>query len=220
MKRRHYFLLLFVAIVAMAFYTEVDNSVTSEDKEALTKLGRLENTSHLNNVEKAAVLIDQMKILIRQDYAIPKRNPREPSDLLRFRTGRGKDWARTAYKLFRLHNIPVRQISLYQMENGFFEWLKPGLPSMAALEIQHDGTWIFVEPLSGWMSIKKNGEYGSTADLNDQDIQWKDALGQRLHQFRKKPFRKVYGLYSRHGQFYPPYLPFPDFNWQQFKLNF
>jgi hypothetical protein len=29
----------------------------------------------------------------------------------------------------------------------------------------------------------------------------------------------VYGLYSRHGGFYPPFVPLPDFDWAQLHHN-
>ena len=28
------------------------------------------------------------------------------------------------------------------------------------------------------------------------------------------PFTFVFGLYSRHGQYFPPFMPFPDVNWR------
>lgn len=35
----------------------------------------------------------------------------------------------------------------------------------------------------------------------------------------KRPSVHIRGLYSRHGHFYPPYTPVPDFNVQQLLSN-
>lgn len=209
--------LIFVVFVAM---NEVSMELTEADREALDKFGRLTNVDHLNNVEKAMVLIEQMEILIRRDYAIPKRQTREPADLIRYRTGGGYDWGRTAYKFFSMHNIPCRIVSLYQTEGGLLSLLRPGISSYAGLEILHEEKWVFIDPFRVWAAEKEDGAYGSASDLNDRGIQWKSPLPQELHEFRKEKLLPVYGLLSRHGQFYPPYSPVPDYNWSEFKANF
>ncbi len=33
------------------------------------------------------------------------------------------------------------------------------------------------------------------------------------------PFVYIYGLYSRHGRFYPPYIRFPNVNWRELTYN-
>ena len=35
-----------------------------------------------------------------------------------------------------------------------------------------------------------------------------------------RPFTYLFGLYSRHGRFYPPYTPVPDLDWGQLGYNF
>lgn len=209
--------LIFVVFVAM---NEVSMEVTEADRKALSKFGRLDNVDHLANVEKAMVLLDQMEVLIRRDYAIPKRQTREPADLIRYRTGGGYDWSRTAYKFFSMHDIPCRIVSLYQTEGGLLSLMKPRIASYAGIEVMQDDTWVFIDPFRVWVAEKADGSYGGAGELNDRSVRWKDPLPQILHEFRKEKLLPVYGLLSRHGQFYPPYSPVPDYNWSEFKTNF
>jgi len=46
--------------------------------------------------------------------------------------------------------------------------------------------------------------------------QGKLYLNNDVEDILKKPFIIIYGLSSRHGNFYPPYVPFPEFNIGEF----
>jgi hypothetical protein len=218
--RKIIWVILGIASVFILIYHDIPNDVTPEDRAALKKFGQLSNTGHLEPVELAEVLIDQMQILIRKDYAIPKRQSREPGDLIRFRTGAGYDWSRTAMKFFKAKGIQCRQVSLYQYEGSLIGLFKPGLLSYPGVEIMAEGKWVFVDPIGNWVARKKDGSYGTVDELGDRSIKWENALDQDLYEFTKKAYRPVYGLYSRHGLFYPPYSPIPDFNFKEFKANF
>lgn len=47
-------------------------------------------------------------------------------------------------------------------------------------------------------------------------IQWHKGPPTNIYE---QPFTFVYGLYSRHGQFYPPYNFVPDINCGEFVKN-
>jgi len=219
MKKWLWLLALILFIVFM-FFHDVSNEVTAEDKVALSKMGYLENVDHLTNVEKALVLVDQMQVLIRKDFAIPKRYEREPIDLLRFRTGATYDWARSACKFFKIHNIPARQVSLYQTDGSMWSIFNPSIEWWSSVEVYQDGVWGLVDPFSSWTTLDEDGVFHPTSDINDKTIKWKSKKGQVFHKFQKVHLKPVYGILSRHGQYYPPFTPIPDFNFADFKLNF
>ena len=41
----------------------------------------------------------------------------------------------------------------------------------------------------------------------------------KLPEIYSAPFTWVYGFYSRHGRFYPPYNAVPDVNWGELAQN-
>jgi hypothetical protein len=51
------------------------------------------------------------------------------------------------------------------------------------------------------------------------DRQWSGAVKAPLPEIYGAPFTWVYGLYSRHGRFYPPYNPIPDLNGAELAQN-
>lgn len=213
-------LLAAVLFALFLIYHNVSGEVTDQDRLALSKMGSLQNVDHLTDVEKALVLVDQMQVLIRKDFAIPKRNEREPIDLLRYRTGATYDWARSACKFFKIHQIRARQVSLYQTDGGLMSVFNPSIEWWASVEVFQDGVWGLVDPFSGWTTLDADGVFHPTEDINDKTIKWKDNKGPLLHDFQKQRLFPVYGILSRHGQYYPPYSPFPDYNFQDLKLNF
>jgi hypothetical protein len=66
------------------------------------------------------------------------------------------------------------------------------------------------QPIS-MMEIKK--------DALKHQIEWDDRYYSHMHEIYKQPLTFVYGLYSRHGKFYPPFNFVPDINWPEFVGN-
>jgi hypothetical protein len=56
-------------------------------------------------------------------------------------------------------------------------------------------------------------------ELPPTDRSWSKSVEEKPNELLTNPFIYVIGLYSRHGFFYPPYLPFPDVNVLQLKAN-
>ena len=46
--------------------------------------------------------------------------------------------------------------------------------------------------------------------------EWSSKNHVAMNGLFSKPFVYLPGLYSRHGQFYPPFTPIPDVNWRDF----
>ena len=210
-----------VVLGVLLYFHDVPTDLTDKDKESLAFFGRLNNTSHLNHAELSTTLIDQMQILIRKDYGIPKGKPREPQDLVRFRTGKCYDWCRTAYKFFKFHDIPVRYVSLYGINDNLFNLLKPGIASHCGLEIELDEQWVYVDPFYNWIAQDAHGHYLGVHDLlsRESGIIFQ-SIPEELKAIVDQNAIAIYGLYSRHGRFYPPYSVIPDFSYNELKLNF
>lgn len=67
-----------------------------------------------------------------------------------------------------------------------------------------------------WLGLANNGKPIDLQDLAEMDQ--RKLVGSPDEIF-DQPFTWVYGLYSRHGRFYAPYLPVPDVNWSELAHN-
>ena len=59
----------------------------------------------------------------------------------------------------------------------------------------------------------------SNAD-NGRFVKWKGIYNDNFNELFAGEFIFVFGLYSRHGNFYPPYNYVPDINWKELIQNF
>ena len=93
--------------------------------------------------------------------------------------------------------------------------------------------WLVIDSNFPWIALDVNNNPLSIKNIqqsldNSVDIDWKksplDVVGGNTSKYVKsiiytKPFVAVYGLYSRHGRFYPPYNLIPDINYGEFIQN-
>jgi hypothetical protein len=77
---------------------------------------------------------------------------------------------------------------------------------------------------NGFLSIDTNGKVWHLNELVGQpmpsSIHWQLPLLGEPNEFWSWQFQVVYGLYSRHGMFFAPFLPVPDFNLGELLENF
>ena len=120
-------------------------------------------------------------------------------------------------------NIPSRHVFLALVEsNSIF---KRGLLSHALTEVNINGNWFLIESLYSHVYKNKSGELVSAmyikenfGDVNFPDFNHVDA---ELYSYiARGDFKVYYGIYSRHGGFFPPYhIPF-NINYKQILFNF
>ena len=155
--------------------------------------------------------------------AIPRGQPREPADLLRAGRGLCYDRVRTMEKGFREAGFDVRHAALYSTEGGWLGWLclfRPGVPSHAVAEVRTSRGWLVVDPNHAWVSLDSDGLPLGLRELRAAAGEGRNVCEQPPPEpILRSPFFYVYGLYSRHGGFYPPYTPFPDVNLPELTLN-
>jgi hypothetical protein len=77
---------------------------------------------------------------------------------------------------------------------------------------------MLVDSNSTWLGLTKRG---SPVDLRELDEMDRTRLAAPApNPVLGGHFTWVYGLYSRHGRFYPPYDPIPDVNFNELMENF
>jgi hypothetical protein len=99
--------------------------------------------------------------------------------------------------------------------------LTPGGFSHAISEVLTSRGWLVVDSNAIWFSLDKNDRPIPLEDLwfgleNSKPVEWKNEAPSFLY---NEPFIFVYGLYSRHGKFYPPYNFVQDIHIGEFIQN-
>lgn len=228
--------IVFILFIATINYNAVDNSLTEEDLQYIPKFlvgleppgKNLTYSDELNlirlvlraviNIAPSGKLGDGIRY-----GGIPFNEEREPRDLFLKKGGACFDRSRTLEKIFRYYGFETRHISLYTKYNrsATITLLTPGAPSHSLLEVLTREGWLIVDSNIPWISINKSGHPVSIDDIwsgieNNVPIGW--GSEPPWWQYRV-PFTFVYGLYSRHGRFYPPYNFVPDINVSEFFQN-
>lgn len=179
-----------------------------------------------------------------QHTEIPHQAFGDVSNYFINRKGMCYDRAVLLEKFFSYYQFPFRHIYVYFGRNGekpsFFDFFKRRLSSHALLEVKTGKGWLTVGTNANWMGVSKGGQLLTIADIR------KEAISAHLD--LKKPggtigitpfwksgddFRFVYGVYSRHGDFFnhssrnvslssivPGFHILPDYNLKMFLCNF
>jgi hypothetical protein len=79
---------------------------------------------------------------------------------------------------------------------------------------------MIVDSRTRWAGLTADGRPLDLGAVRKKaDRQWSRAVKAPLPEIYGAPFTWVYGLYSRHGRFYPPYNPIPDVSWGELAQN-
>jgi transglutaminase-like putative cysteine protease len=163
-----------------------------------------------------------------ENNGIPRKETREPADLIAANAGLCYDRSRTIEKTLRLMGYEARHISIYKIaDNSVLKTLlTPMASSHAITEVLTDKGWLVVDSNRRWISTDKNGKPVSIkhmrqiAQSSTEDFWLPENADEQRPKIYDSPFIALLGLYSRHGEFYPPMTPMPDINWAEFLQNF
>ena len=158
------------------------------------------------------------------DQGIPYNTDREPKDLFQAGFGLCYDRSRAIEKILFYGGFKTRHVAIYSKEgtgSAIRSILTPGVPSHAVTEVKTRSGWLVVDSNQRWVSLDCNRMPVSIGEINNnfKDICWDPNFVPVMNSIYSQDFVYVYGLYSRHGRFYPPYDFFPDINWGEFLNN-
>ena len=232
--------LLFLALscvgLLVLFIHKVDTNITSADRAALQSMFDKGDYT-ISDLSDTGLFEEQVKaIRAVQDSVlnasptlkkIPVKQEREPADLLEEGHGQCSDRARAIEKALLMLDYNVRYASLFSRDKTFIPpetmAIDSGndLRSHAVVEVETEKGWLIVDTNTRWISLTSSGQPVSLAELHDRagntSYNWDSGNKGEIYWLMKRPFSYVYGLYSRHGMFYPPYTPYiPDINYKQF----
>lgn len=224
-----YILLSLIIIFTVLYLSRVDNKLTNEDEKYinyfLTDIKVLSKNKTFQD-EVSFIKAVQNSVL-KNSYKsidIPKYSTREPKDVFILKTGQCFDRSRVIEKILRFSGFKTRHVSMYskvKVASSINILLTPGVESHAITEVLTLKGWLIVEPNERWISVDEKYNILSIYDIFSQleknnKIKWKNEPPLIYN----KQFTYVYGLYSRHGQFYPPYNFIPDIEWNELMYNF
>lgn len=213
-----------IILIGWASINQVDIQLTEEDREAVSFLLR-----HMGLSPGHATYDEQLKTIRAVqsgvlaiapiNEGIPLGEAREPKDLLAAGRGLCYDRSRTIEKVLRALGFEVRHVSIYSAAErpAILAMFIPSTPSHAVSEVRTEKGWIVVDSNAPWVSIDKTGNPVSLSTIRRSvserlAINWETPPPSEIY---IKPFVFVCGLYSRHGQFYPPYNRWPDLNYRE-----
>jgi hypothetical protein len=230
--RKKWYLFSLLLILTVYFHS-VDRNITSED-EIYIKLF-LENCDDC--VTKPLCYEDEIKQInkidsiiiakISHDSPIAMGQRREPKDVYLAGHGYCYDRSRVLEKIFIYLGYEVRHVALFQRnpnQNAIRTLLGKTLNSHSISEVMTQKGWVVVGSNKNWMSVDKNNQCYSmkmlTENLKNRNIpSWKVSLPSEYDKFYKEECYPIYGVYSRHGKFYPPYTSIPDYNLRELFYN-
>jgi len=213
--------LLATAAVTLAYYHQVDNRLRPADRVAIAAYFAAVGYSPPASLESYALQLAYIRAVQQAvlhcatgNDGIPQGFPREPADLLRRGSGLCYDRSRVIEKMLRFGGLQTRHCALYHRAAGasaLQTLIDPHSDSHAVTEVRTSAGWLVVDSNEAWLSLDCGGRPQPIAAVHT----WQRPLPA----FYRQPFVCVYGLYSRHGRFYPPYNAVPDLHWPELLAN-
>ena len=231
--------LLVLGVVAVIALGAVSTELTPDDMAYAERI--LREAGHGELVDRAvpAAFEDQVRaILAVQDAmlslapknrGIPFDQPREPRDLYAARSGLCYDRSRAIEKILSHLGFEVRHAAVYSLgEAGspLISLLTPRTDSHAVTEVKTSRGWLLIDSNRRWIGLTRSGELVDLGKLRKMEPDrktsrktWDKRIKSKMSRILASPYTYIYGLYSRHGRFYPPYTPVPDVAWSQIPYN-
>ncbi len=216
-----------LAFVVVNFFLAVLTNVSvtptdSDDAVFRTVLG-LEKPQIPMSYEQELHLIKSLQALVLKrapgDIPIPEYADREPKDLLKAESGMCFDRSRTLDKILLWHGFETRHLYILfakhpvtGLQLPFWQALVTrGTDSHAVTEVKTSRGWLVVDSNSLWISVAADD-----APVDGSHIFAQANRFASMPEYWNQPYWAIRGLYSRRGQFYRPFLPYPQMNWFDF----
>lgn len=218
------------AFLCFLAYNDIPSDISEADKAIAGQLlgGEWGNFNRPATYDEEIALVlaaqDAVLRIAPIDEGLPLGQPRELSQLMQAGRGLCYDRSRAIETILRLHGMKTRHAAVYSTAETDF-WLRslltPGTASHAVSEVETQKGWLVVDSNARWISLTPQNMPLAMSELRERHTgAWSHLARKPINRIFTAPFTWVYGLYSRHGKFYPPYLPIPDIEWSEMIDNF
>jgi hypothetical protein len=217
-RRKALIAIVTAAILLVGWWaTSVDDSITEQDREAIGALVRgcsLDSTTNITFVRSVQLCV-LARVVQRE---LPPGSLHEPQYVIRAGGGECYDRARIIEKTLRINGLRTRHVAQYDLDTvGLLGLVRRGTPSHAALDVFIDGKWMSVGTVNAFLGLTSGGELVPTSLVSRlKSPTWKYEAPPAITAAKNVT---IYGLWSRHGRFFPPFVPAPDIAWREFASN-
>ncbi|MDQ3145316.1 MAG: hypothetical protein M3Q57_10640 [Pseudomonadota bacterium] len=217
-----------VGAVAFAGAHEVSLAISPADAAIVDRLALppVRPTPARGVREEIAVILavqDHILSAAPINRGIPEGRPRELPDLIRIGYGLCFDRSRAIETVLRARGFETRHAAIYstaETGSALESFATPRTESHAVTEVKTAAGWLLVDSNQRWIGLTADGRPIDLIELRQSNnLQWHPMVKDALPYIYTRPFTWAYGLYSRHGRFYPPYNAVPDVNWSELMHN-
>ena len=194
-------------LALVLWWHSVPTDVTVEDRFAIRQIWAPTFEAEVDLIQRVQQLVFDASPI---HGGIANGQSREPADLITERRGLCYDRSRAIEKTLKSVGFQTRHVSMYESSIAL---VVPGYRSHALSEARTSRGWMLVDSMKPWLGLDASGAPISAKRLAQAKTppDWEMPLTPDVVH--------VYGLFSRHGGFYPPFTPFPDVNWRQLMMN-
>ena len=223
-KLSTWLIIAFVVLnVLIGVVSNVSTSVSDSDEAVFHSILGLKKPQGALSYEQEIELIKSAQALVLKKAPvgepIDEYSDRESENLFQKKVGcvmtaqelmtRIFSWygfgSRHLYILYPEHPVTGEKLSFLR---AFFT---KGTNSHAVTEIKTSRGWLVVDSNSLWMSVVADG-----SPVDADHIYMQANRFASIPVYWNRPYWAVRGLYSRRGQLYRPYIPYPELNWYDF----
>lgn len=148
---------------------------------------------------------------------IPEGKSRAPRQMYEHQSGLCFDRSYLIEKIAVFLHIPNRHISAFVSPDTRSKaslLLSKRAQSHALSELYTRKGWLLLDPDTLWIALDDQNQPVGAARLK-ADIRWQTPPPTQSRAYYNSKSLLIKGLYSRHGRFFAPFLPFPDVRWQE-----
>jgi hypothetical protein len=242
-----FFLLLVIAILVLNSESVVNNKEDKQYIEAFStewKLSKNTDSIHANFESEVAFIRQMQDCVVKtiQQVEIPHQYFGSLKYYYTNRKGFCYDRAVLMEKFLLNYGFSFRHLYLYFDPNGQYppaiNFFKRGTPSHALLEVKTQRGWMVIGTNANWIGLSNKNEVLNVAELkkrigaNTLMLKYNASVGQYFWEGKGNHFRFIYGIYSRHGDFFnagrdtgkaslmPSFHILPDYNLSMLLANF
>ena len=227
-KLKKIIILLSALLLGLVYLHNVPKKVSQKDKQALAEIFKTpvvvaEDLSFDEQIAYIDLLVNELHDNFALLSPIAYHEKREPIDLLANGGGFCYDFSRSIEKQLIFSGFETRHVAVYLRKDNFWSTISSkGVYSHALSEVYTKKGWLIVDSNEPFYAQTVNGEVYSFEALKKSETlpKWKLQIHPELAPFYTPQIEFVYGLYSRHGRFYPPYNFIPDYNFSELFYNF
>ena len=218
-----------LCLVPLLSYNAVDNSLSQTDIQYIPKyLAAVRSLPEKSTYEDEVNFITSVQHAVLNvapgNDGIPFGQKREPKELYEAKTGLCFDRSRVIEKILRYSGFDARHVFILSTEQAgstIKAIMTVGVTSHAVTEVLTKKGWLIVDSNAQWVSTDAEGRPISIEKIqysveNSVPVRWDEEPPSPIYAM---PFTLIYGLYSRHGYFYPPFNVIPDVNYGELLQN-